>query len=38
MIKVISNMRPLEQTDLSIAAMRCFVKWNCILDVPQYWR
>jgi hypothetical protein len=27
-------MRPLEQTDLSIAAMRCFVKWNWILDVP----
>ena len=24
----------LEQGDLSIAAMRCFVKWNCILDVP----
>ena len=31
-----SNMWPLEQRDLSIAAMRCVVKWNCILDVPQY--
>ena len=29
-----SNMQPLEQRDLSIAAMRCFVKWNWILDVP----
>jgi hypothetical protein len=36
MIKVTSNMWPLEQRDLSIAAMRCVVKWNCILDVPQY--
>ena len=27
-------MWPLEQRDLSIAAMRCFVKWNWILDVP----
>ena len=27
MIKV---MWPLEQTDLSSAAMRCFAKWNCI--------
>ncbi len=29
-------MWPLEQRDLSIAAMRCFVKWTFILDVPQY--
>jgi len=36
MIKVTSNISRFEQTDLSIAAMRCFVKWNCILDVPQY--
>jgi hypothetical protein len=36
MIKVTSNMWPLEQRDLSIAAMRCVVKWNWILDVPQY--
>jgi len=36
MIKVIQTCGRFEQTDLSIAAMRCFVKWNCILDVPQY--
>jgi hypothetical protein len=35
MIKV---MWPLEQTDLSSAATRCFAKWKCILDVPQHQR
>ena len=33
MIKVTSNMWPLEQRDLSIAAMRCVVKWNWILEL-----
>ena len=34
MIKVIQTCGRLSQRDLSIAAMRCFVKWNWILDVP----